>query len=80
VTFTFLRENGGPLTYTQSVGPNSRFTLSAGQVPGLASGERFGVLVDSTNLVPIVVEHAIYWNGGGQFWGGGTNETALRIR
>ena len=38
------------------------------------------MLVESLNGVPIVVERAMYWNGGGEFWGGGTNETGFRIR
>jgi hypothetical protein len=44
------------------------------------SGDKFGIVVESTNGTPIVVERAMYWNGGGQFWGGGTNETGIRLR
>jgi hypothetical protein len=58
---------------------NGRLTTSAAQV-ALASGEQFGVVVESTNGVPIVVERALYWDALGQFWGAGTNETAVRIR
>lgn len=79
VTLTFLRQNGNPVTLNRSVAGNSRLTVSAGEA-GLPSGERFGVLVESTNGTPIVVEHAIYWNGGGQFWGAGMNESGVRIR
>lgn len=79
VTLTFLRQNGNPVTLTKTLGGNTRVTVSAGEA-GLASGERFGVLVDSTNGTPIVVEHAIYFNGAGQFWGAGMNETAVKIR
>jgi hypothetical protein len=45
---------------------------------GLQSGEKFGVVIDST--APIVVEHVMYWDGGGQFWGGGTNETGIKLK
>jgi hypothetical protein len=38
------------------------------------------VLVESTNGVPIVVERAMYWNGGGEFFGAGTNETGTALR
>ena len=78
---TLLRTAGQPpvTRYTATVPANSRLTLSAGQF-AINSGEQFGILVDSTNGVPIVVERAMYWNGGGEFWGGGTNETAVRLR
>jgi hypothetical protein len=77
VTLAFLRESGSPLTLTRNVPANGRLTVSAGE-SALASGEKFGVLIDSTQ--PIAVERAMYWNGGGQFWGAGTNETGVRIR
>ena len=77
VTVTFLRESGAPLAITRAVPANGRLTVSAAEVP-LAAGERFGVLIDSTQ--PVAVERALYWNGGGQFWGAGTNETGVRIR
>lgn len=78
VRLTFLRQGNSPITMNRSVPPNSRLTVSAAEV--VPSGDRFGVLVDSLNGAPIVVEHAIYWNGGGQFWGAGMGETAVRIR
>ena len=62
---------------------NSRVTRSAAEFMAagqLTDGARFGVMVESMNGVPLVVEHAIYWNGGGEFWGGGSNETGVRIR
>ena len=66
---------------------NSRFTCYAGQ-PGpcqdafgqLQNGEMFGVNVESTNGTPIVIERAFYWDGGGESFGAGTNETGFRIR
>jgi hypothetical protein len=77
VTLTFLRAGRTPLTTTFTVPANSRVTRAASEF-ALESGERFGVLVDST--APIAVERAMYWNGGGVFWGAGTNETAIRLR
>lgn len=79
VRMTFLRASGPPLSYDFSVPANSRLSRSAGEFP-LQSGERFGVMVESLNGVPIVMERAMYWDGAGQYWGGGTNETAVRIR
>ena len=58
---------------------NSRETLN-GTLLGVRSGEQFGLLVESTNGVPVVVERAMYWNGAGAYWGGGTNETGTRLR
>jgi len=77
VTLNFLRESASPVSLTRTVPANGRLTVSAAEAP-LSSGERFGVLIDSTQ--PIAVERAMYWNGGGQFWGAGTNETGVRIR
>jgi hypothetical protein len=77
VTLTFLRTAGAPVVVTRTVPANSRVTVSADQA-GIGSGDQFGVLIESS--VPIAAEHAIYWNGGGQFWGGGGNETGFRLR
>ena len=84
VRLRFLVENGTSfVTPTFTVPANSRVTRSAAEFMAagqLTNGARFGVVVESTNGVPIAVEHAIYWNGGGEFWGGGSNETGVRIR
>jgi hypothetical protein len=84
VRLRFLREGGTSFTSAPfNVPANSRVTRSAGEFIGagqLNGAERFGVLVESLNGVPIVVERAMYWNGGNQPWGGGTNETAVRMR
>lgn len=77
VTLTFLRSSASPVTLTRTVAANGRLTVSAAEA-GLASGERFGVVVDATQ--PVAVERAMYWNGGGQFWSAGTNETAVKLR
>ena len=81
VTVTLLRGGNrrAPVSLQVQVPPGSRATWSAAQFP-IESSEEFGILVESTNGVPIVVERAMYWNGGGARWGGGTNETAVRVR
>ena len=76
-TMTLLRVNQPPITVTVSVPANSRVTRAASEL-GLTDGEQFGAVINSNQQ--IAVEHAMYWNGGGQFWGGGSNETGFRIR
>jgi hypothetical protein len=89
VRMRLLRE-GGRAAVTSSdftVPANSRFTCYAGQ-PGacqdafaqLQDGEMFGVNVESVNGTPIVIERALYWDGGGESFGAGTNETGIRVR
>jgi hypothetical protein len=84
VRMTLLREGEGrtPLSLEFTVPANQRLTRSAQDFGplGLQSGERFGVVVTSLNNVPIVVERAMYWNGGGEFWGAGTNETGFKLK
>jgi hypothetical protein len=84
VRMRFMVENGTSfVTPTFTVSANSRVTRAAAEFMGagqLTNGSRFGVLVESLNGVPLAVEHAIYWNGGGEFWGGGSNEAGVRIR
>ncbi|MGH9163525.1 MAG: hypothetical protein ACRD2X_26510 [Vicinamibacteraceae bacterium] len=79
VDVTILRSGGRPpITLPpQQVPANGRLTLAADQWRsyGLTEGERFGLRVTSTR--PIVVERAMYWNGGGALLGGGTNETGI---
>jgi hypothetical protein len=80
VRVSLLRAGGrAPAVRDVTVPASARTTLNAGQF-GLAPGERFGVLVESTDGVPIVAERAMYWNGGGPWWGGGSNETGVRLR
>jgi hypothetical protein len=68
VSVTFLREGAGPLVHPFDVAANSRFTVYAGDVPGLA-GHAFSIVVDAD--VPIIAERAMYWSADGQFWTGG---------
>jgi hypothetical protein len=75
-TVTFYREAGSPIVVTRSVPAGSRQTVAAASV-GLASGERFGVVVDSSQ--PIAVERSLYWNYQGALWTSGTNETGTPL-
>ena len=77
VTLTFLRDNRPPLPASFTVPARARVTRAAHEF-ALEAGEQFGVLVESNR--PIAVERAMYWNGGGEFWSAGTNETATRLR
>ena len=87
VQLRLLREGGRAAitSGTFTVPANSRFTCYAGQ-PGpcqdafaqLQDGEMFGVTVESVNGTPIVIERALYWDGGGESFGAGTNETGVQ--
>ena len=78
-TLTFLRAQGRPpVTISVTVAARSRLTISASDVPQLASGERFGMLVEASG--PIAVESSLYWNAGGKYWGSGTNETGVKLK
>jgi len=78
VRVTYLLASGAPVVSTFVVPANSRVSKSA--LEFVPPGNSFGVLVESLNNVPIVVERAMYWNALGTFWKGGTNETATRLR
>jgi len=75
-TLSFYRTTGAPVTTTRTVPARSRLTVAASSL-GLASGEKFGVVVTSSQ--PIAVEHSIYWNYQGVIWTSGTNETATPL-
>ena len=89
VQVRLLREGGRAAITSDAftVPANSRFTCYAGQ-PGacqdafsqLQDGETFGIAVESVNGTPIVIERALYWDGGGESFGAGTNETGFRIK
>lgn len=89
VRLRLLREGGrAVVTSADLVVPaNSRYTCYADQ-PGpcqaafaqLQDGEMFGISVESVNGTPIVIERALYWDGGGELFGAGTNETGIRVK
>jgi hypothetical protein len=75
---TFMREDGVQAERLFTLGPNRRFNVYCNDVPELANAN-FGVVVESTNAVPIAVERATYWDANGVTWAGGTNVTARPI-
>jgi hypothetical protein len=76
VTLTFSRQTGDPIVVTRTVAAGSRQTVDAGAA-GITNGERFGVVIQSTQ--PIAVERSIYWNFQGSLWSSGTNETGTPL-
>ncbi|HTV03708.1 MAG TPA: DUF5719 family protein, partial [Luteitalea sp.] len=81
VTVTLLYEGQASETQTYTVGANSRFNLALGETGFFpnAVGKRVGVLIDSAST-PVVVERAMYSDGGGQKWAAGTNAVATRLQ
>ncbi len=75
---TFMRTGGAAVTRTFDLGPSRRLNIDCSQIPELANSE-FGVVVESTNAVPVVVERATYWNADGILWAGGSNVTATPV-
>jgi hypothetical protein len=84
VRLTFLRAGGAaPVTEDFDVPANSRVTRYVGEFIArglIAPGEQVGARIDSLNGVPLVIERAMYWNGGGETWGGGTGETGFKLK
>jgi hypothetical protein len=83
VRVTALRETGAPVARTFTVGAWSRRNIvispaAANDLPGLAD-ERFGLLVESLDGVPIVAERAMYWTSRGVAWAAGTGATAVKL-
>jgi hypothetical protein len=77
VTLTYYRENGmPPVATTRHLDPGTRLTTDSTDV-GLMDGERFGIVVNSTQ--PIAVERSVYWNSGGLFWSSGSNEQGTKL-
>ena len=81
---TFLRNGAPPIVREGSdwiVGAGGRFTIGVTptwNMAGFYDGE-FGVVVESLNGVPVVVERAMYWNLPGLRWAGGTNAAGTPI-
>ena len=80
VNVTIIRDNSlPPVVVGRTVKANSRLTLNSTEMP-LGSGEMFGVIVESTNGVPIAVERAMYWDGPGKPWSAGTSESGFLLK
>jgi hypothetical protein len=78
VTVTFLREGNAPVIKTFEVPATSRFNIDTGTIAELAN-ESFGVEIQATNNVPIIVEESMYWDSNGFQFSGGTNATGSRL-
>jgi hypothetical protein len=80
VTVTYLREGGAaPIVKTYAIPATARFNIDVNNaVPELAD-ESFGVRIDVTNDVPIMVERSMYWDANSLFWSGGSNGTGVRL-
>ena len=69
VTFTYLLENEKPVVKTLTLGPSTRLTVHAGQIPELVN-RSFGIAVESKE--PIMAERAMYFGSTpSRFWSGG---------
>ncbi|HEY3383376.1 MAG TPA: fibronectin type III domain-containing protein [Vicinamibacterales bacterium] len=79
VTITVVRDNQPPIVLQRTVAANSRVTVMSREL-GLASGEMFGAMLESTNAVPIAVERSMYWDSPTVTWIGGTNESGIKLR
>jgi hypothetical protein len=73
VKFTFLIEQGTPVTYTVDVAPGARKTVYAGDVAALIN-RSFATVVESD--VPIVAERAMYF-GDSPLWLGGHGSVGI---
>ncbi|MBL8141437.1 MAG: hypothetical protein JNM38_10035 [Acidobacteria bacterium] len=81
VKVTLLFEDGTTSDKTFAVAANSRFNVEVRSEFPAAIDRRFGAIVESLGptQAQIVVESAMYWNAGGQFWASGTNALATKL-
>ena len=81
VKVTLLFEDGTTSDKTFAVAANSRFNVEVRSEFPAAIDKRFGAIVESLGptQAQIVVESAMYWNAGGQFWASGTNALATKL-
>lgn len=79
VRFTLLTARGPGRTVEAPVRANSRFSLDVAETFPEAANTTFGLLVESMDGAPLVVERASYWNAGGVHWAAGTNSLASPV-
>ena len=81
VRVTLLFEDRTPVERTFTVAARSRFNVDVRSDFPDALDRRFGAIVESLGTTPaqIVVERAMYWDAGGQFWASGTNALATKL-
>ena len=84
---TFLRQGNRPpiVDETQVLAANARANIDMSKLLAAPdydpAGERFGTVIESLDNVGIAVERAMYFTTSPtQFWNGGTNATAVKIR
>jgi CSLREA domain-containing protein len=65
VDVRYLRAAGGPVVASYVVQPQSRLSIATDAIPAL-DGQEFGMVVTSTNGVPVAAERAM-WGGGQAF-------------
>lgn len=79
VRFTLLTPTGrGPAVETV-IAANRRFSLDVPETFVEARNSTFGLLVESLDGAPLVVERASYWNAGGVTWAAGTDSLAMPL-
>jgi hypothetical protein len=80
VTLTF--EDGTQADQVFTLSPTSRLNVPVGLEFPIASGKRFGVVVESLGTTPaeLVVERAMYASLPNSFWDAGTNVVGTRLR
>jgi hypothetical protein len=79
---TLVFEDGTTIARTFALNASSRFNVSVADEFPQAAGRRFGAVVESLGAAPaqIVVERAMYSNGGGIAWAAGTNALGTRMQ
>jgi uncharacterized delta-60 repeat protein len=81
VRVTLVFEDGATAARTFEVPAASRFNVQVRQAFPEAAGRRFGALVEAVETRPeLVVERAMYSNGGGVRWAAGTNALGTRLQ
>ena len=79
---TLLYEDGAEESATISIGASRRSTVDIGAAFPNAVGRRFSALVESLNPAEasaLVVERAMYWSTGPDFWGVGSDAVGTRL-
>ena len=67
VSTTFLRDDGVTVVDARVLPPTSRTTIRVDDIPGLGS-TAVSAVVTSTDVIPIIVERSMYWDG--TYYGG----------
>jgi len=76
VRVTFLLPSGPPLVRSYVVPPRQRLNIYVDSIPGLEATDVSAIL-ESTNLVPIIVERAMYVSSEGRPFEGGHDSAAV---